>query len=50
MNLRGGNNGFSPAALRHEVDFFGPHTYYGDLDPLRQAINAEIPAFKQNVR
>lgn len=41
MNLKGGQNGFDVESLRDTVDFFGPHTYYGDIDPLRQALNAE---------
>lgn len=42
MNLRGGQNGFDVEALRDTVDFVGPHTYYADADPLRQALNAEF--------
>lgn len=42
MNLQGGQNGFDPCALRDVVDFVGPHTYYADTDPLRQAVNVEL--------
>ena len=42
MNLKGGDNGFNVQALRGVVDFVGPHTYYTDADPLRQALNAEF--------
>jgi endo-1,4-beta-mannosidase len=42
MNLRGGQNGFDPLALKDVIDFIGPHTYYVDVDPLRQALNAEF--------
>lgn len=42
MNLKGGQNGFDVRTLRSIVDFIGPHTYYADADPLRQAYNAEF--------
>lgn len=44
MNLKGGQNGFDVDLLRDRgvVDFIGPHTYYTDADPLRQALNAEF--------
>jgi endo-1,4-beta-mannosidase len=42
MNLDGGQDGFDPAALAGVVDFVGPHSYYSDHDPLRQALNAEF--------
>ena len=41
MNLDGGEDGFNVEMLRDLVDFVGPHTYYADADPLRQAFNAE---------
>ena len=41
LNLNGGQNGFDVDALRRTIDFVGPHTYYSDLDPYRQALNAE---------
>jgi endo-1,4-beta-mannosidase len=41
MNLKGGQTGFDPLVLRPHVDLVGPHTYYSDSDPLRQAANAE---------
>ncbi|MCC6749504.1 MAG: beta-galactosidase trimerization domain-containing protein [Deltaproteobacteria bacterium] len=41
MNLKGGQNGFDVPSLRPIVDFYGPHTYAADSDPLRQAVNAE---------
>ncbi|MBK8480436.1 MAG: hypothetical protein IPL40_04575 [Proteobacteria bacterium] len=42
MNLKGGQNGFDVDALRGTLDFVGPHSYYGDSDPLRQALNVEF--------
>jgi endo-1,4-beta-mannosidase len=42
MNLKGGQNGFDVDALRDTLDFVGPHSYYGDSDPLRQALNVEF--------
>jgi hypothetical protein len=42
MNLKGGQNGFDPEALRGIIDFVGPHSYYADADALRQAYNAEF--------
>lgn len=42
MNLKGGQNGFDPRTLRGVIDFIGPHTYYTDADPMRQALNAEF--------
>jgi len=42
MNLKGGQNGFDPQALRGIIDFVGPHSYYADVDVLRQAYNAEF--------
>lgn len=42
MNLKGGQNGFDVETLRGIIDFVGPHTYYADHDPLRQALNAEF--------
>jgi endo-1,4-beta-mannosidase len=49
MNAKGGQNGFDPWALvRPErtdaptIDYLGPHAYYGDLDPMRAALNAEF--------
>jgi endo-1,4-beta-mannosidase len=41
MNLDGGQDGFDPGLLTGAVDFVGPHSYYSDHDPLRQALNAE---------
>ena len=41
MNLGGGDNGFDPLLLSDVVDFFGPHSYRVDTDPLRQALTAE---------
>jgi endo-1,4-beta-mannosidase len=38
----GGSNGFDPARLATEVDYLGPHTYYADVDPMRQVLNAEV--------
>ncbi len=44
MNLKGGQNGFDPVHLHGEelIDFVGPHSYYTDADPMRQALNAEF--------
>jgi endo-1,4-beta-mannosidase len=42
ISQSGGSNGFDPARLAAEVDYLGPHTYYGDPDPMRQALNAEL--------
>lgn len=42
MNLKGGQNGFDVDTLRGTLDFVGPHSYYGDSDPLRQALNVEF--------
>jgi endo-1,4-beta-mannosidase len=41
FNQKGGQDGFDPERLRAVVDWLGPHTYYGDPDPMRQAANAE---------
>ncbi len=41
MNLKGGQNGFDLRTLRPVIDIVGPHTYYTDCDPMRQALNAE---------
>ena len=41
MNLKGGQNGFDLPTLRPVIDIAGPHSYYTDSDPMRQALNAE---------
>ncbi|HEY3356943.1 MAG TPA: beta-galactosidase trimerization domain-containing protein [Polyangia bacterium] len=42
FNQKGGQDGFDPERLRALVDYLGPHTYYGDPDPMRQAQSAEL--------
>jgi endo-1,4-beta-mannosidase len=42
LDQAGGSNGFDPARLASAVDYLGPHTYYGDADPMRQVLNAEV--------
>jgi endo-1,4-beta-mannosidase len=42
FNQQGGQDGFDPVALGPVVDYFGVHAYYGDVDPMRQALNAEF--------
>jgi endo-1,4-beta-mannosidase len=42
FNQKGGQDGFDPARLSGVIDYLGPHTYYSDADPMRQAMNAEL--------
>jgi endo-1,4-beta-mannosidase len=38
----GGQDGFDPQLLAGLCDYVGFHTYYGDSDPMRQVLNAEL--------
>lgn len=41
MNAKGGENGFDAAALAPVLDWIGPHTYYSDIDAMRQGLQTE---------
>jgi len=41
MNAKGGENGFDAAALAPVLDWIGPHTYYSDVDAMRQGLQTE---------
>jgi endo-1,4-beta-mannosidase len=41
MNLKGGQNGFDPERLVHQLDYLAPHVYPANADPVRQALYAE---------